>query len=192
MKALMQRAGRLVHLGLLLAGVLIAYAAWRWAPYQAIVAASLSLSQTSLIAATAIWALREKAEDGLIDAEASAHSIERAGDVVRQVLQPKFVRRAVFTVVMVGLVGVPAATGVTSKAVWEWSVYAGAVGLAECAYSFLLASLWNTQIREHRAEQALAVMRRKEFAAQRRALESPTPSTAPTWGLSSQGALSKA
>lgn len=186
------RAATLVHLALLAVGAALAFASWKWAPYGVLVAASMTLSQTCLIAATAIWALREKAEDSLVDPTDNSRGYERATQVVRHLLHPMFMRRAAVTVIAVALVGVPAVTGFTSKTVWEWTVYAAALGAGECMYSLYLANVWNTKLRAHKASKALADLRQRERAAQVRALSVPMDATPGSdWGPPLQAIMSK-
>lgn len=196
MRALMSWVARyagLVRVGLWLASAAAAFLAWRWLPEKALAVVSLTLMQTSMVAAMSVWALREKAEDELLGTAEDAQSVERTGHVVRQVLQPRFVQRAAFTVLMVGLVSIPAFTDFLANAVWHWSVYAASFGIVECLYSFLLANLWNAQIREFKASKALADLRRRERAAQIRALGPIEESgvAVSDWGSPVQAAVSK-
>ncbi len=155
------RPTALLRLLLALTGLGLAAAAWQWLDIKLIAYLSGLAAPFCMLCAGAVWALRDKAEDRLLPDTDDRAAIARAQKVVAG-LQQRFLPRAAWTAVAAVLAGGPATSHQLVGTVWQWSVFCAGLAVSEAAYSYLLASSWDRQLRAERAARADAALRDRE------------------------------
>lgn len=179
----------LLRLLLLAAGAALGGGAW-WAfsagHIDAGVVAYLSGQAVPLcmVAAAAVWALRDKAEDRLTPDAGDSDAAERARRVIAS-LQGRFAPRAVWAALLGVAAGAPAVAHQLAGQVWAPALVLAGAAVGEAAYSYLLAIDWDQQLREAQAQRRRLAARTAEVeAAMRRLAESLPPSppaNSPNW-----------
>lgn len=143
------------------AGVGVAAAAWQWLDIKLLAYLSGLAAPFCMLCAGAVWSLRDKAEDRLVPDGDDRAAIARAQRVVAS-LQQRFLPRAAWTAVAAVLAGGPATSQQLVGTVWQWSVLCAGLAVSEAAYSYLLASSWDQQLRAERVARADAALRDRE------------------------------
>lgn len=154
----------IVRILLATAGLAMAELAWRLLDIKILATISSGIGPFCVLAGTALWSLRSKVDDVLdgqdLDADGYLQTREKA-----TALRRRLMLRAAWVMVCALSAFVPVLSQQIAKVMWEWSVLVAGLGIAEAAYSFLMAHHWDEQLREFRDERKLRKIREKERQA---------------------------
>jgi len=143
-------------------GLGLSWMAWRFLDASLLAYLSGLALPLCMVLASAVWALRDKA-DGTLDGEhLDAPTYQRARRAAAQV-RARSVRYAALAAFCGILAAGPSISLQLSKVVWEWSVYAAGLGVGEAVFCYLLAAGWDEQLRTWKERDAF---RRRQQEAQ--------------------------
>lgn len=152
--ALLLTPSPVVRALLWVSGLCLSWVAWRFLDAGLLAYLSGLALPLCMVLASAVWALRDKA-DGTLDGEhldASAYQLARRAAALVRARSVRYAAWAAFCGI---LAAGPSVSMQLSKMVWEWSVYVAGVGVGEAVFCYLLAAAWDDQLRAWKERDAL-------------------------------------
>ena len=145
---------------LLSIGIAAGQLLWLFLPVKLIAYVSGLAAPFCLLAASAVWGMREKVDVAFDGDHLSAADFRKARAASNSVRR-KAMFRAAWVVCAALLAGSPLVSSQIAGAIWHWMVIAGGVGVAEACYSYLVANHLEEQIRSLRDKKVLAAKERE-------------------------------
>jgi hypothetical protein len=157
----------ITHLLLLLLGAALSWAAWKWLDAHLLAYISGLALPLCMMSATAIWGLRDKADETLDGDHLDANAYRTARKAASR-LRLRSMRRATIAALCGLAAAGPSFSLQITEGVWEWMVYLAGPAVAESIYSYMLALSWDEQLRAWRERDQI---QRRERDAQSVLLE---------------------
>lgn len=132
----------------------LSWAAWRFLDASLLAYLSGLALPFCMVLASAVWALRDKA-DGTLDGEHLDASAYHQARLAAAKVRARSVRYAALTAFCGVLAAGPSISMQLSKVVWEWSVYIAGIGVGEAVFCYLLAAGWDDQLRSWKEHDVL-------------------------------------
>lgn len=145
--------------------VLMAGAAWHYLPVKLLSYLSGVSGPFCLLCATAIWSLRDKANDALSGDDLPVAKFQSYRDAARAV-RVRVSLKAAYVALCSLLAFSPAISNQLAGPIWHWMVIAGGMGVAEATYGYMIANAWEEELIDLKDRHRLAA----KVDAQRQAL----------------------
>lgn len=144
----------MVRVLLWVSGLGLSWVAWRFLEAGLLAYLSGLALPFCMVMASAVWALRDKADDTLDGENLDASAYRQARRAAAQV-RARSVRYAALAAFCGILAAGPSVSMQLSKVIWEWSVYTAGLGVGEAVFCYLLAAGWDDQLRAWKERDAL-------------------------------------
>lgn len=149
------------RLALLVVGVVLAQVAW-WILGKSLLGYVAGIAGPfCVLCATAVWGMRDKADDTLGGSVTSPEQFQRERRAARAV-RARSTARAAWAALCGLLAASPAVSLQMTGDIWHWMVLAAGAGTAEAAYSYLIAMSWEDQLIALKDEKRLEELRTAE------------------------------
>lgn len=140
---------------LLLVAVGIAHFSWQHLPVKLLAYLAGLAGPFCLLCAGVIWSLREKADEALSGDDLPPERFAACRNASRLVRRRMAVKAAYVVVCALLAIG-PAVSNQLVGPVWQWMVFASVIGVAEAAYSYVIANSWEEELIELKDRQRFA------------------------------------
>ena len=141
-------------------GIGLSWVAWRLLDASLLAYISGLALPLCMVIASAVWALRDKADSTLDGDHLDASTYERARRLAADV-RARSLRYAALAAFCGVLAAGPSISLQLTKVVWEWSVYVAGLGVGQAIYCYLLAANWDDQLRAWK-ERDIILLRKQQ------------------------------